>query len=104
MQDLKNTPISSKNLNPYVNKAIGFLVKNQLSDTLILSSYKINTILKNYYGIEFKLEKIGRCLARIAKQHQLKKISTRIPKYVLNRGKFVKFPNDFSSSIVNSTL
>ena len=78
-------------LGPYVNRAIGHLIRNQMSDTLILSSYKLNTVMKNYFGQEFKVEQIGRYLARVAKQHKLKKIGTKIPKYELKKNKYIAF-------------
>jgi hypothetical protein len=82
---------SSETIRPFVDKAIFMLIKNQISDTLILSSYKINTVIKNNFGKDFKVEVVGRCLARIAKQNQLRRISTRIPKYELGKSKFHAF-------------
>lgn len=83
--------ISADVLEPHINRAIDHLIRHQLSDTLIISSYKISTVLKNYFGHEFKTEQIGRHLARIAKQHKLKKIDTKIPKYELKKNKFDQF-------------
>jgi hypothetical protein len=66
-------------------------MQKQISETLILSSYKINTVLKTYMGVEFKIDKIGRALAKIAKQNKLKKIPTKIPKYEMRVTKFKGF-------------
>jgi hypothetical protein len=82
---------NSEVLEPMIHRAITHLIQNQVSDTLILSSYKLNTVMKNYLGQEFKVEQIGRHLARIAKQHKLKKLGTKIPKYELKKNKFAAF-------------
>jgi hypothetical protein len=82
---------TSESIRPFVVRAIDSLIRNQISDTLILSSYKINTVIKNNFGKDFKVEVVGRCLARIAKQNQLKRIHTRIPKYELGKSKFNAF-------------
>jgi hypothetical protein len=82
---------SSETIGMFVKRAINLLLQNQISDTLILSSYKISTVLKTYFGKDFKVEQIGRCLARIAKQNKMKKMSTRIPKYELRKSKFREF-------------
>jgi hypothetical protein len=42
-------------------------------------------------GVEFKIDRIGRALARIAKQNKLKKIATKIPKYEIKVSKFRGF-------------
>jgi hypothetical protein len=81
----------AEGLNTFVHRAINLLMQNQISETLILSSYKISTVMKNYFGMDYKTEQIGRYLARIAKEHKLKKISTKIPKYELKKSKFRQF-------------
>lgn len=86
---------STKSVWPFVTQAIDTLVKNQISDTLILSSYKINTVIKNYFGKNFKAEVVGRCLARLAKHNSLKRIKTRIPKYELRKSNFSKFTSAY---------
>jgi hypothetical protein len=52
-----------------------------------LSSYKINSILKEHYGVNIKVDRIGRVLSRVAKLNELKRLSTNIPKYRLNVSK-----------------
>jgi hypothetical protein len=79
---------TAETISTFVKQAIDMLVKKQVSETVILSSYKINTVLKNFFGREFKVDRIGRALARIAKNNKLKRISTRIPKYIVRTTKF----------------
>lgn len=86
------TPVSKETLSEFVKRAINLLMEGQVSETLILSSYKINTVLQQRFGKEYKVDRIGRALARIAKQKELKKLSTRVPKYILHKSDFVKFP------------
>jgi uncharacterized membrane protein YheB (UPF0754 family) len=85
--------VSTEKISEFVKRAISMLIQNQVSDTLILSSYKINTVVKNHLGKDFKVERIGRCLAKIAKQNKLKRIHTKIPKYELRKSKFRGFQN-----------
>ena len=84
----KPTPDS---LTEFVLQAIHLLLQGQVSDTLILSSHKINTVLMSHLGKNFKIDRIGRCLARIAKKNKLPRITTRVPKYVLQKKQFAIF-------------
>ncbi|MFW9822271.1 MAG: hypothetical protein ACFFE4_05025 [Candidatus Thorarchaeota archaeon] len=70
-----------------VKKAIELLCEHNISSVVILSSYKINSVLKESFGIDIKVDKIGRILSRIAKLNQLKRLSTNIPKYKLHISK-----------------
>ena len=67
-----------------VRKAIELLADKNVSQMLILSSYKINSDLKENVGVRIKVDIIGRILSRIAKLNQLKRLNTNIPKYRLN--------------------
>lgn len=70
-----------------VKKAIEVLCEKNISSVVILSSYKINSVLKENFGIDIKVDRIGRILSRIAKLNQLKRLSTNIPKYKLQISK-----------------
>lgn len=72
-----------KSLRDFVIEAVNFLVENQRSETLILSSYKINTVFKTHLGANFRVDRIGRALSRFAKKRNLERLSTNIPKYKL---------------------
>ena len=68
----------------FVKKAIEMLCEKNISNMVILSSYKINSVLKENYGINIRVDRIGRILNNVAKQNQLKRLNTNIPKYRLN--------------------
>ena len=68
----------------FVQKAIEMLCEKNISSMVILSSYKINSVLKENYGINIRVDRIGRILNKLAKQNQLKRLNTNIPKYKLN--------------------
>ena len=70
-----------------VKKAIELLAERNISQTVILSSYKINSVLKDQLGINIKVDKIGRVLSKIAKLNELKRLNTNIPKYKLQISK-----------------
>ncbi|MFX1329586.1 MAG: hypothetical protein ACFE91_15775 [Promethearchaeota archaeon] len=70
-----------------VKKAIELLAERNISKTVILSSYKINAVLKESFGIDIKVDKIGRVLSKIAKMNELKRLNTNIPKYKLQISK-----------------
>ena len=71
-----------------IKKAIEQLCEKNISDVVILSSYKINSVLKENYGIDIKVDRIGRVLSTIAKRNQLKRLNTNIPKYKLKISSF----------------
>ena len=70
-----------------VKKAIELLCEKNISSVVILSSYKINSVLKDSYGVNIKVDRIGRILSKIAKLNELKRLSTNIPKYKLQISK-----------------
>ncbi len=85
---MKTSQVDNKeNLIGLVKKAIELLCEKNISRVVVLSSYKINSILKENYGVDIKVDRIGRVLSRVAKLNQLKRLSTNIPKYRLNVSK-----------------
>ncbi len=72
----------------YVKQAIKLLCEKNISEVVVLSSYKINSVLKENFGIYIKVDKIGRILNNIAKRNSLKRLSTQIPKYKLRISSF----------------
>jgi len=66
-----------------VKQGIEMLAERNISSIVILSSYKINSILKDNYGVNIKVDRIGRILSTVAKNNQLKRLSTQIPKFQL---------------------
>lgn len=77
-------------LKDYVRKAIELLCNKNYSDVVVLSSYKINSIIKEYFGVNVKVDRIGRVLSKIAKMNKLKRLQTNIPKYQIRISKFYK--------------
>ncbi|TFG01927.1 MAG: hypothetical protein EU539_13555 [Promethearchaeota archaeon] len=73
--------IEKENLTLLIKKAIELLCEKNISDVVILSSYKINSVLRENYGVDIKVDRIGRILSSIAKRNELKRLSTSIPKY-----------------------
>jgi hypothetical protein len=71
-----------------IEKAIKLLCEKSYSQVVVLSSYKINSVLKENFGVDIKVDKIGRLLSNVAKRNKLKRLSTKIPKYKLNISKF----------------
>ena len=71
-----------------IEKAIKLLCEKSYSQVVVLSSYKINSVLKESFGIDIKVDKIGRILSGIARRNQLKRLSTNIPKYKLRISNF----------------
>jgi len=70
-----------------VKQGIEMLAERNISNVVILSSYKINSVLKDNYGIDIKVDRIGRILSTVAKNNHLKRLSTNIPKYKLHISK-----------------
>ena len=71
-----------------IEKAVKLLCEKSYSQVVVLSSYKINSVLKENYGIDIRVDKIGRLLSNVAKRNQLKRLNTKIPKYKLQISKF----------------
>lgn len=71
-----------------IEKAIKLLCEKSYSKMIVLSSYKINSVLKENFGVDIKVDKIGRILSNVAKRNQLKRLNTKIPKYKLQISKF----------------
>ena len=81
---------SRESLIQLVRKAIELLCEKNISSVVILSSYKINSVLKESFGVDIKVDKIGRILSKVAKLNELKRLTTNIPKYKLHTSKVSK--------------
>jgi len=85
---MKKTQVENKeSLINLVKKGIELLCEKNISSVVILSSYKINSVLRDNYGVDIKVDRIGRILGRVAKLNQLKRLNTNIPKYKLHISK-----------------
>lgn len=87
---MMNKNLEKEKLILLIKKAIELLCEKNISDVVILSSYKINSVLKEQYGLNIKVDRIGRILSNIAKRNHLKRLSTSIPKYKLKISNFTK--------------
>ncbi|MFX0080976.1 MAG: hypothetical protein ACFE94_04410 [Candidatus Hodarchaeota archaeon] len=84
---IKTKAENRESLISLVKKAIELLCEKNISSVVILSSYKINSVLRENYGVDIKVDRIGRILSRVAKLNQLKRLNTNIPKYKLQISK-----------------
>lgn len=85
---MKKTQVENReSLINLVKKGIELLCEKNISSVVILSSYKINSVLRDNYGVDIKVDRIGRILGRVAKLNQLKRLNTNIPKYKLQISK-----------------
>jgi hypothetical protein len=66
-----------------IKEAIELLCEKSISEVVILSSYKISSVLSDNYGIDIRVDKIGRILSNFAKRNELKRLRTNIPKFKL---------------------
>ena len=66
-----------------VKQAIEMLCEKNISEVVILSSYKINSVLKENYAVNIRVDRIGRILGNLAKRNKLKRLGTNISKYRL---------------------
>jgi len=87
---MMNKNLEKEKLILLIKKAIELLCEKNISEVVILSSYKINSVLKEQYGLNIKVDRIGRILSNIAKRNHLKRLSTSIPKYKLKISNFTK--------------
>ena len=79
--------VDKEALTKLVKQAIEMLCEKNISSVVILSSYKVNSILKDNFAIDIKVDRIGRVLSSVAKRNQLKRLNTNIPKYKLQISK-----------------
>ena len=71
----------------FVKQAIEMLCEKNISSVVVLSSYKINAVLKEQLGVDIRVDRIGRILSNLAERNKLKRLNTNIPKYKLTISK-----------------
>ncbi len=74
--------------------AISHLMKGHVGTCLVLSSYKVAAVLKENFGTDVNISKVGRFISRFAKANNLERLSTNVPKFKLERAKFDKVTFD----------
>ncbi|MHA1793618.1 MAG: hypothetical protein ACTSVI_13315 [Promethearchaeota archaeon] len=71
-----------------VKQAIKYLVNRQIGTCLVLSSYKISSVLKDKFGTDVNISKIGRFLSLFAKVNKLERLPTKVPKFKIDKARF----------------
>lgn len=71
-----------------VKQSIKHLMAGQIGDSLVLSSYKIASVLKDKFGTDVNISKLGRFLSKFAKVNRLERLGTNVPKFKLTRDQF----------------
>ena len=79
--------LDKESLLKFVKQAIEMLCEKNISSIVILSSYKINAVLKEQLGVDIRVDRIGRILSNLAERNKLKRLNTNIPKYKLTISK-----------------
>jgi len=79
--------LDKESLLKFVKQAIEMLCEKNISNVVILSSYKINAVLKEQLGVDIRVDRIGRILSNVAERNKLKRLNTNIPKYKLSISK-----------------
>ena len=79
--------LDKESLLKFVKQAIEMLCEKNISSVVVLSSYKINAVLKEQLGVDIRVDRIGRILSNLAERNKLKRLNTNIPKYKLSISK-----------------
>jgi len=77
-----------------LKKAIMYLMKGHVGSCLVLSSYKVAAVLKENFGTDVNISKVGRFISRFAKMNDLERLDTNVPKFKISRDKFDKITFD----------
>ena len=79
-----------------LKEAIRLLMKGHVGSSLVISSYKVASVLKDRFGTDINMSKIGRFISKFAKENDLERLDTNVPKFKIDREKFdsIKFEED----------
>ena len=77
-----------------LKRAIYHLMKGHVGTCLVLSSYKVAAVLKENFGTDVNISKVGRFISRFAKANNLERLDTNVPKFKLDRKDFDKVKFD----------
>jgi len=78
-----------------MKQALIQLMKGHVGTCLVISSYKIASVLKDRFGTDVNVSKVGRFLAKFAKENELERLDTNVPKFKIDRDKFDSISFDF---------
>ena len=68
-----------------LKRAIAHLMKGHVGTCLVLSSYKVAAVLKENFGTDVNISKVGRFISRFAKVNNLERLGTNVPKFKIER-------------------
>jgi hypothetical protein len=77
-----------------LKRAIFFLMRGHVGTCLVLSSYKVAAVLKENFGTDVNISKVGRFISRFAKVNNLERLGTNVPKFKIERDDFDKLVFD----------
>ena len=81
-----------------VMTAIAQLMKGHVGSCLVLSSYKLASVLKDRFGTDVNITKVGRFLSKFARVNELERLGTNVPKFKLDRARFDQVTFDLQGS------
>ncbi|MHA1683627.1 MAG: hypothetical protein ACTSUE_21995 [Promethearchaeota archaeon] len=79
-----------------VKLAIQYLLKRQIGNCLVLSSYKVSSVLKDKFGTDVNISKVGRFISKFAKFNKLERLKTNVPKFKIDKDNFNKLKYNIS--------
>ncbi|MFX0100598.1 MAG: hypothetical protein ACFFCS_13570 [Candidatus Hodarchaeota archaeon] len=85
-----------------VKQAIKYLMKRQIGNCLVLSSYKVASVLKEKFGTDVNVSKVGRFISKFAKFNELERLGTNVPKFKIDKSKFNKLDFDLRKDVITS--
>ena len=79
-----------------LKEAIRQLMKGHVGSSLVISSYKVASVLKDRFGTDVNMSKVGRFISKFAKENELERLDTNVPKFKIDREKFdsIKFDEE----------
>nr|MDO8087516.1 hypothetical protein [Candidatus Sigynarchaeum springense] len=87
-----------------LKRAIAHLMKGHVGTCLVLSSYKVAAVLKENFGTDVNISKVGRFISRFAKANNLERLDTNVPKFKLERKDFDKIKFDLPKTKIGPAV
>ncbi|NMC05357.1 MAG: hypothetical protein GYA24_09105 [Candidatus Lokiarchaeota archaeon] len=84
--------------------AIAYLMKGHVGTCLVLSSYKVAAVLKENFGTDVNISKVGRFISRFAKINNLERLGTNVPKFKIVRDQFDKITFDIPKTKIDPAV
>lgn len=87
-------PDQQENFKENIINALAVLMKGHVGTCIVLSSYKVASVLKDKFGTDVNISKVGRFISKFAKQNDLERLNTNIPKFKMTKDQFDKIQAD----------